>query len=112
MTGAGRKIFRRKAGTHFAGIRPENESDRVCGIGLWVSLVSRTDTLVCPVRYRHRACGQARVPVLTKAWQRNSQNCSFGRSGAKTPERNAAFLLRLRFLRQDEKARPTTLETL
>ena len=103
-------IFRRKAGIHFARIRPANESALLLGIGEWVSLVGGTDTLVCPMRYRHRTCGQARVPVLLKPGDANNENCSFGRSGAKTPERNAAILLCLAFLRQDEKARPTTLE--
>ena len=34
------------------------------------SVLGRTDTHVCPERLRHNACGQARVPVLLKRWQK------------------------------------------
>ena len=33
----------------------------------WVKLLGRTDTLGCPVQFRHNAIGQARVPVLLPA---------------------------------------------
>ena len=34
------------------------------------SVPGRTDTYVCPGRFRHDACGQARVPVVLKRWQK------------------------------------------